>query len=114
MEFHISRSIRNKLEIDGLLFSYTGNVVFADVTASRKLAARMNESKGPNPDSDTIVNAGALFAMGMIDELNHALVARYRKQIDPKVLSDALGWFAGKIGAENLDRLLLAFADQFP
>ena len=31
MEFHISRAIREKLAIDGLLFSYTGNVIFANV-----------------------------------------------------------------------------------
>ena len=50
MEFHISRTIREKLEIDGLLFSYTGNVVFANVATSRKLANRLNESRGANPD----------------------------------------------------------------
>jgi len=114
MEFHISRAIREKLEIDGLLFGYTGNVVFADVTASRKLASRLNDTRGPDPDPEKIAHGGALFGMGLIDELNHALVARYREEIDPSVLSDALGWFAAKIGAENVDRLLLRFVEQFP
>ncbi len=111
MEFHISRKLRDKLEVSGLLFSYTGNAVFADVTASRKLAARLNEARGPNTDP---INAGALFAMGIIDELNHALAAEYRKDVDPKVLSDALRWFAGKIAPANLERLLLTFVEQFP
>jgi hypothetical protein len=52
--------------------------------------------------------------MGLIDELNHALVARYRKEIDPAVLSDAMRWFAARIGAEKLDKLLLNFVEQFP
>ena len=60
------------------------------------------------------MNAGALFAMGMIDELNHALVARYRREIDPSVLSEAIRWFAAKIEPANLERLLLAFVEQFP
>jgi hypothetical protein len=114
MEFHISRTIREKLEIDGLLFSYTGNVVFANVATSRKLANRLNESRGANPDPSKLVNAGALFAMGLIDELNHALVAHYRKDIDPSVLTAALAWFESRIGPENVDHLLRGFVDQFP
>ncbi|HTD56268.1 MAG TPA: alpha-amylase family glycosyl hydrolase [Silvibacterium sp.] len=114
MEFHISRKLRDKLDVTGLIFGYTGNAVFADVPASRKLAARLNEAKGPNPDPDKIVNAGALFAMGIIDELNHALAAEYRKHVDPQVLSDALRWFSNKIAPTNLERLLITFVEQFP
>ena len=114
MEFHISRAVREKLNVDDLLFSYTGNVVFGNVAASRKLASQLNEARGPQADPENTVNAGALFAMGMIDELNHALVARYRKDIDPSVLSEAIRWFAAKVEPANMERLLLAFADQFP
>jgi hypothetical protein len=114
MEFHISRAIREKLAIDGLLFSYTGNVVFANVAASRKMANQLNEARGADSDPSKFVNAGALFAMGMIDELKHAFVARYREEIDPAVLSEALSWFAARVGGENLERLLLSFVEQFP
>jgi hypothetical protein len=114
MEFHISRAVREGLDIKGLLFGYTGNVVFANVTASREMAARLNEALGPNPNPAEIINAGALFALGMIDELNHALIARYREEVDPAVLSDALKLFTENIGPENVDRLLLAFVNQFP
>jgi hypothetical protein len=114
MEFHISRAVREKLDIDGLLFSYTGNVVFADVAASRKLAARLNDARGANADQANSVNAGALFAMGMIDELNHVLAAQYRKEVDPEVLAEALRWFASKVEPAKLEELLLAFAQQFP
>src|SRR5580692_7582245 len=114
MEFHISRAVREKLNVDDLLFSYTGNVVFGNVAASRKLASQLNDARGSQADPENTVNAGALFAMGMIDELNHALVARYRKEIDPSVLSEAIRWFAAKVEPANMERLLLAFADQFP
>jgi len=110
MEFHINRSIRERLDLDDVLFSYTGNVVFANVAASRRLAAQLNEGHG----GDSVVNAGALFAMGLIDELSHAMIARYRKDIDPAVLTQALEWFAGKVGPRRVQDLLLAFTEQFP
>jgi Alpha amylase, catalytic domain len=114
MEFHISRAVRDKLNVDGLLFSYTGNVIFADVGASRRLAAQLNEARGSDSDPASTTNAGALFAMGMIDELNHALAAQYRKEVDPDVLVDALRWFSAKVEPEKLERLLLKFVEQFP
>jgi len=114
MEFHINRSIRERLDLDDVLFSYTGNVVFANVTASRRLAAQLNELHTADGRPADVVNAGALFAMGLIDELSHAMVARYRKEIDPAVLTQALDWFAGKVGPQGVDGLLLAFTEQFP
>jgi len=119
MEFHISRSIREKLALDDVLFSYTGNIVFANVAASRKLAQQLNElrekeSAGTPLDPSRVVHAGALFAMGLIDELAHALVAQYRKTIDPNVLSAAVSWFTSQSDAAKLDRLLLTFTEQFP
>ncbi|HEX9200511.1 MAG TPA: alpha-amylase family glycosyl hydrolase [Acidobacteriaceae bacterium] len=114
MEFHISRTIREAAKVDDLLFSYSGNVVFANVAASRKLAEALNQARGPNADPAGAVNAGALFAMGLIDELSHALVARYRREIDPNVLSEAVRWFAAQTEPDKLERLLRTFTEQFP
>src|ERR1019366_37203 len=101
-------------QVDDLLFGYSGNVVFANVSASRKLAEALNKARGPNADPAGAINAGAMFAMGLIDELSHALVARYRKEIDPTVLSEAVRWFAAQTEPEKLERLLLKFTEQFP
>jgi hypothetical protein len=114
MEFHISREFRKRLDLDELLFGYTGNVVFANVAASRKLAKRMNEVRGAEDDPSRTVNGGALFAMGLIDEMNHALVAYYRKNVDPAVLSDAVKWFVQKTGPIEFTQLLQTFTDHFP
>ncbi len=114
MEFHISRAVREAAQVDDLLFSYSGNVVFANVAASRKLAEALNQVRGPNADPAGAINAGALFAMGLIDELSHALVARYRKEIDPTVLSEAVRWFASQTDPDKIERLLLTFTQQFP
>jgi glycosidase len=114
MEFHISRAVRDRLGLDELLFSYSGNVVFGNLAAGRTLAQKMNEARGADADPAGIVNGGALFAMGLIDELNHALVARYRTDVDPNVLSEAVQWFARQGEPAELERLLLTFTQQFP
>jgi glycosidase len=116
MEFHITRAVRDSAQLDDTLFSYSGNVVFASVSASRKLAEALNQARDPNSDPATAYNAGALFAMGLIDELSHALVARYRTEIDPAVLAEAVRWFEKRISTDRskIDALLLAFTEQFP
>ena len=114
MEFHISRALREKLNVDDLLFSYTGNIVFTNIAASRKLTRQLQDNREQGTDPTKIVNAGALFAMGLIDELNHAMIARYRKEIDPAVFSEAVRWFTGHAKPEEIERLLLTFTNQFP
>ena len=43
MEFHISRNARQRYQFAESLFSYTGNVVFANMAACREFAYRMNQ-----------------------------------------------------------------------
>jgi glycosidase len=114
MEFHISSATRTRYEVEDVLFSYTGNVIFADLAASRQLANRMNEVRGTVNDPASAVNPAALFAMGLIDEISHAVVEHYRKNYDPQVMAKALSWFEAKIGPEAVEKLLRSFATEFP
>jgi hypothetical protein len=114
MEFHISRKARERYQFAESLFSYTGNVVFANVAACREFAYRMNTVRDAAKHPERAVHAGQLFAMGIIDEASHVLMARYRQQFDPAVMTGALEFFSSKVGAEALDKMLLAFAEQFP
>ncbi len=52
--------------------------------------------------------------MGLIDELSHALVAHYRKTVDPTVLSDALESFRARFTPAEMEKLLVRFSDEFP
>ncbi len=120
MEFHIARTFRERFELRDLLFSYTGNVIFGNVAASRRLAQQMNDARiatggpGATEDPKAVVHAGQLFAMGLIDELSHAVIERYRAEQDPDVLADALKWFGQRVGTNQVDALLLAFTERFP
>ena len=114
MEFHISRSARDRYSFAETLFSFSGNAVFAGVAASRRFAHRMNLVRDAAHHPERAVHAAQLYAMGLIDEASHALLARYRQQFDPNVMLDALSFFAGQLGSAELDRMLLAFVEQFP
>ena len=114
MEFHISRAFREKLALDDLLFEFDGNVIFGNVAASRKLAGRWNELRGSTEKASEIVNAGALFAMGLIDELSHSMVARYRDERDPAVMTEALRWLSQQLTPAQVAGLLRRFSEEFP
>jgi hypothetical protein len=112
MEFHISREARDRYQVSDALFNFVGNVIFADLGSCRELALRMTEiraASGLDP-----VNPGALFAMGLIDEVSHFVVAQYRRTRDPQVTQAALDWFAKRVGEDNVDKLLRMFVQEFP
>jgi len=113
MEFHISRAVREKYNVDDLLFTYSGNVVFGNIAASRTLAKQINDVRDTSSDP-TPIHAGALFAMGLVDELSHAMVARYRAEVDPDVLRGALEWILANGDPAEVERLLLQFTEEFP
>jgi glycosidase len=114
LEFHISRSARERYQFPDTLFSFNGNVVFANMGACRAFAYRMNQVREADKYPDRAVHAGALFAMGLIDEAGHVLLQRYREQYDSQVTTDALAYLGGLVGPEELDKLLLTFVEHFP
>jgi glycosidase len=114
MEFHISREARERYQFSDTLFSFNGNVVFADMPACRRFAHQMNQVREADQNPDLAVHAGALFAMGLIDEASHVVIARYREQFDRSVMADALSFFGAQTSPEALDKLLLAFVEHFP
>lgn len=114
MEFHISRQARERYRFAESLFSYNGNVVFASLAACREFAHRMNRVREADKNPDQAIHAGQLYAMGLIDEASHVLMAKYREQFDPEVMTSALDWFGGRVGTDELDKLLLTFVEHFP
>jgi glycosidase len=114
MEFHVSRESRDRYEFNQTLFAFSGNVVFANLRASKEFAHRMNERRGADKDFSKTIQPGALYAMGLIDEMSHALVAYFRQKVDPKVMAEALQWFDARLGKEELDKTILAFIERFP
>ena len=114
MEFHISRDARERYRAEKQLFSFSGNVIFADLKASRELAHSINQVRGAEQNPERAVHPGALFAMGLIDEASHLLMDHYRKTVAPSVMADALAHFTARVGGQHVDTLLLRFVEDFP
>jgi hypothetical protein len=113
MEFHISRASRDRYQVSDTLFNFVGNVIFGDLASSRELAYRMTEVRAAAGHNEP-VNPGALYAMGLIDEVSHLVVAQYRRSRDPQVTRAALDWFAARVGEDNVEKLLRTFVQEFP
>ena len=59
MEFHISQAARERYQFEATLFSYSGNVIFANVSACRAFAHRMNTVREVEKHPELAVHAGA-------------------------------------------------------
>ncbi len=64
--------------------------ILPDLRAVRALAASMTAERRAAGAPDPTVTAGSLNAMGLIDEILHAVVAVYREHEDPEAVDDAL------------------------
>jgi hypothetical protein len=114
MEFHIRREVRDEYGLEAPLFSLRGNVVLADLRQVRELTARFNSGLDPAKEPERFVRAGQLYAMGLIDEILHYIVALYRERIQPDVFDTALLKLEADLSEEKTAALLRAFSEQFP
>lgn len=113
-ELHISKAARERYGFDDLLFSLTGNVLFANLSAVRGLVERINQERDVLRNPEQGVSAGALNAAGLIDELWHHLLDQYRESRHGGVLGEALTWLAGRFGEDRIDLALERFLEFFP
>ena len=114
MEFHISRTARDRYQFDQSLFALTGNVILANFYAARVFAQKMNEKRDLVRFPEQAVKAGQINAMGLIDEIMHLVVGLYREQKNPLACQQALDWLDEKLDKEAVDTALRKFAGEFP
>ncbi|MDR1277315.1 MAG: alpha-amylase [Treponema sp.] len=113
MEFHIRREVRQEYGLEAPLFSLRGNVVLPDLRQCRELAAKFNAKVDP-AHPERFIRAGHLYAMGLIDEILHYVVALYREQVQPDAFDTALERLGTRLGDGKTAGLLTAFNGQFP
>lgn len=114
MEFHISRNARHRYQFDECLFTISGNVIFPDFRAVRRFAQRMNEQRDLVNHPEGAVKPGELYAMGLIDEILHHVVALYREEKLARMMEVALDWLYERLGKAEVDRALQKFSEEFP
>jgi glycosidase len=113
MEFHINRDVRQEYTLKDSLFSLTGNVILADMKQTRELTAKFNSKQDP-AHPERFIKAGHLYAMGLIDEIMHYVVALYREQVQADVFETALARLETNLGGDKTGGLLTTFSEQFP
>ena len=114
MEFHISRRAREKYKFDQSLFSYDGNVIFADFHSVRLFTKKINDQRDLLSYPESAVKAGQINAMGLIDEIFHHLFSLYRRENGENTMSLLVKHLQDTLGEEKLDSLLAVFISQFP
>ncbi len=108
-EFHVSKASRDAHGFEEALFGSRGRVIFANFAAARRFATALN-LKSPARGA----RAGDLNAMGLIDEVLHALMSEYRAQHKPTLWTEALQLLEANLGQEAVEKALETFAADFP
>ncbi len=112
-EFHVSRACRSRCQFNQALFSISGNVVLADYQAVRIFARKLNE-QGAAGGREGGIRAGALNAMGLIDEILHHVAALYVAQARPGAFRDLLTELERQAGPGAVRKALDRFCRDFP
>jgi hypothetical protein len=89
-EFHVSRDSRQKYGFHDLLFSLSGNVIFADYHAARVFTHQLNLKRDLITYPEQALRASDLYAMGLIDEILHYIIQLYCEQVKSTVMNEAL------------------------
>ncbi len=113
-EFHVSRQARDLYQFDETLFSFSGNVIFANFRAVRSFTQNINARRDLVTFPEKAIQASQLNAMGLIDEILHYVVGEYRRQRNPYVMQQALEGLYDELGEEIVDDTLRQFCDSFP
>ncbi|MFH1853006.1 MAG: alpha-amylase family glycosyl hydrolase [Candidatus Neomarinimicrobiota bacterium] len=113
-EFHVSRAARERFQLEDTLFALDGNLILVNLDTSRKLVERLNAEHDLVNNPDQALLAADLNALGLIDEILHYVVARYREQVNSGVLETALDWLETELGRERVDQILETFITLFP
>ncbi len=113
-EFHVSRVARDRYQFDEALFSIRGDIIFANFHATRLFAQRMNEKRDLISFPEQSIQAGHLNAMGLLDEIQHYLIAQYSDRQAPRMVKEALESLTNQFDQEALDQVLITFIANFP
>jgi len=113
-ELHVSRPARDRYRFDEDLFGFTGRALVAHFTAARRFAAAINAGREASRHPERAVSVGEIAAVGLVDEINHILLRRFRERTDPRLLGKALALFAERLGPEAVARTLGGFCHEFP
>ncbi len=113
-EFHVSRNARDRYQFDEGIFAFDGRAIIADFQSAQRFAHRMNIVRHAEEHPELAVRASDIYAMGLLDEIMHLMIERYRRQVDPALFQRALAALTDRLGQDALEKTLKTFLAHFP
>ncbi|MBU1100946.1 MAG: alpha-amylase [Bacteroidetes bacterium] len=109
-EFHVAGHIRRVYNFAEELFSISGNVIFANFHQVRNFVHELNKSR----TAENKLNPAQVNAAGLLDEIFHFVIKRYREEINPGAIDNALAYLNEKYGHDQINDLIFDFVTVFP
>jgi len=113
-EFHISKNVREKFKFDEILFSLSGNVIFADYFAVRLFVKKINDNLDLVNYPEQAVKAGQINALGLIDEVMHFILQLYKQENGQFIIDELFTKVEKELGIDSLHNTLIEFVNEFP
>ncbi|MDD3845393.1 MAG: alpha-amylase family glycosyl hydrolase [Syntrophorhabdaceae bacterium] len=110
----MSRRARDTYRFSDPLFTLSGNIIFTNFLAARTFAQEINKKRDLILYPESAIRAGALIAMGLIDEILHYVVGTYVDATQKDIMAHALSHLETKLGREEMERVIRQFSDEFP
>ena len=112
-EFHINRNARERYKVEQSLFSSRGNLVLAEFENAQLLSFKINQVRDLSRFPNQAIRAGELYAAGLLDELLHLIIARYKENIKSTVMTELLN-LSQQTFAQDFASTLEQFGFDFP
>ena len=109
--FHISKDARKKYGFSKEIFTISGNVIFQDFNSAKEFAFKINQKRNSKNPQD-IINAGEIYAMGLVDEIFHHIIDIYVSTVAPTLIKDGMKYV--DIKTKSIDNTLFSFCEHFP
>jgi len=106
--FHISRKIREKYNLKDSLFKLSGETVHLDFKSVRELTDKLNK------ESAEPIYASDLNALGLIHECIHYIISGYKKNENPKVLTESIKYLNKNVDSIEFKKSLIKYIEEFP
>lgn len=113
-EFHVTKNLRIKYQLDKSLFTINGDLIIANFRQARELSTKINEKRKSEARSDQQITAGLLNAVGLMHEIFHFLIRWYEEKENPGVLKRTLNYLYQHIGDKELSQVMLEYLEEFP
>jgi glycosidase len=113
-EFHVTKASRDKYQFDEVLFSKSGNVVFANFHSSREFAHRINLKRSDPNDPETYASPADINALGLIDEIFHQIMDEYYETHGRSIQTALARHLIATLGKDLAIKTLVKFNEQFP